>query len=44
MNYPTYQLMVVNALGDLYSKILTYLPNLVAAIIVLIVGWILAIF
>lgn len=44
MDYPSYQLLVVNALSDLYSKTLTYLPNLVAAIIVLIVGWILAIF
>ncbi len=44
MDYPTYQLLVVNALSGLYSKTLTYLPNLVAAIIVLIVGWILAIF
>ncbi|MFA5990701.1 MAG: hypothetical protein WC794_00435 [Candidatus Doudnabacteria bacterium] len=44
MDYPTYQLLVVNALSDLYSKTLTYLPNVVVAIIVLIVGWILAIF
>jgi len=44
MDYPTYQLMVVNALQDLYTKTLTFIPNLVAAIIVLIIGWILAIF
>ncbi|MBI5530372.1 MAG: hypothetical protein HY918_02620 [Candidatus Doudnabacteria bacterium] len=44
MDYPTYQAVVVNALSDLYSKTLTYLPNLVAAIIVLIIGWLLAIF
>ncbi len=44
MDYPTYQVTVVNALQDLYSKTLTYLPNLVAAIIVVIIGWILATF
>ncbi len=44
MDYPTYQAVVVQALGDLYSKTLTYLPNLVAAIIVVILGWLLAIF
>jgi hypothetical protein len=44
MDYPTYQAVVVQALADLYAKILTYLPNLVAAIIILIIGWILAIF
>ncbi len=44
MDYPTYQVVVINALGDLYSKTLTYLPNLIATIIVLIIGWILAIF
>lgn len=44
MGYPTYQAVVVQALADLYSKTLTYLPNLVAAIIVVILGWLLAIF
>ncbi len=44
MDYPTYQATVFKALQDLYSKTLTFLPNLVAAIIVLILGWILAIF
>jgi Conserved TM helix len=44
MDYTTYQAVVVGALGDLYSKTLTYLPNLVAAIIVVIIGWLLAIF
>jgi hypothetical protein len=44
MDYPTYQAVIVQALGDLYSKTLTYLPNLVAAIIVVILGWLLAIF
>lgn len=44
MDYPTYQAVVVQALGDLYAKTLSYLPNLVATIIVLIIGWILAIF
>ncbi|HVY67758.1 MAG TPA: hypothetical protein VHA30_02605, partial [Patescibacteria group bacterium] len=41
MDYPTYQAMVVSALGDLYAKTLSYLPNLVAAVIVLILGWLL---
>ena len=36
--------MVVEALADLYSKTLSYLPNLVATIIVLIIGWLLATF
>ncbi len=44
MEYTTYQLMVVNALGDLYSKTIIYLPNILAAVIVLVLGWILAIF
>jgi len=44
MDYTTYQAVVVGALADLYSKTLTYLPNLVAAIIVVIIGWLLAIF
>lgn len=44
MDYPTYQVTVVSALQDLYSRTLTYLPNLVAAIIVVILGWLLAIF
>jgi len=44
MDYTTYQAVVVQALADLYSKTLTYLPNLVAAIIIVIIGWLLAIF
>lgn len=44
MDYTTYQTVVVQALADLYSKTLTYLPNLVAAIIVVIIGWLLAMF
>lgn len=44
MDYPTYQMTVFKALQDLYSKILTYLPNLLAAVIILIIGWLLAIF
>jgi hypothetical protein len=44
MDYPTYQVTVVNALQDLYAKTISYLPNLVAAIIVLIIGWLLAAF
>ncbi len=41
---PTYQSMVVNSLQGLYDKTLSFLPNLLAAIIVLIVGWLVAIF
>ncbi len=44
MDYTTYQAVVVQALADLYTKTLTYLPNLVAAIIVVIIGWLLAMF
>ena len=44
MDYSTYQVTVVNALSDLYAKTISYLPNLVAAIIVLIVGWIIGLF
>lgn len=44
MDYTTYQYVVVSALKDLYAKTLTYVPNLIAAIIVLIFGWLLAIF
>lgn len=44
MDYPTYQVLVINALQDLYTKTLSYLPNLIAAIIVVIIGWILAMF
>lgn len=44
MNYPTYQAVVLGALSDLYDKTLSYLPNLIAAVIVLIVGWLVAIF
>ena len=40
----TYQSVVLSALRDLYSKTLSYLPNLLAAIIVVIVGWLIAIF
>src|SRR6185437_3718896 len=44
MDYSTYQVTVVNALSDLYSRTISYLPNLLAAIIVLIVGWIIGLF
>lgn len=44
MDYTTYQAVVVQALASLYANTLTYLPNLVAAIIVVIIGWLLAIF
>lgn len=44
MDYPTYQVIVINALQDLYSKTLSYFPNLIATIIVLVIGWILGTF
>lgn len=44
MDYTSYQAMITSALGDLYSKTLSYIPNLIAAIIVLIIGWIIGIF
>jgi hypothetical protein len=44
MDYTTYQAVVFQAFTDLYSKTISYLPNLVAAIIVLIVFWLLAMF
>ncbi len=44
MDYPTYQVMVIGSLQDLYERTISYLPNLLAAIIVLIVGWLLAMF
>ena len=42
--YQTYQVTVLNALGDLYAKTISFLPNLIAAVIVLIVLWIVGIF
>src|SRR3989344_3995744 len=44
MEYSSYQLTIVGSLQDLYDKVIAYLPNLVAAIIVLIIGWLLAMF
>lgn len=44
MDYPTYQATVVDALSRLYAQVISYLPNLVAAIIVLLIGWLLATF
>lgn len=44
MNNITYQESVIRALSELYTKTITFLPNLLAAIIVLIIGWLLAIF
>lgn len=44
MDYTTYQIVVLASLKDLYDKTLTFLPNLLAAVIVLIIGWVLAIF
>lgn len=44
MDYSTYQVTVVSALQDLYFRVISYLPNLVVAIIVLIIGWLLGLF
>ncbi len=44
MNNITYQESVIRALSELYTKAISFLPNLLAAIIVLIIGWLLAIF
>lgn len=44
MDYQSYQSVVLGSLKDLYSKALSYLPNLMAAVIVVIIGWLLATF
>jgi len=44
MNNDTYQLTVVNALKDLYATVIGFLPELIAALIILIIGWLLAMF
>ncbi len=44
MDYPTYQAVAIDSLADLYDKTRMVLPNLLAAIIVLIIGWVLATF
>ncbi len=36
----TYQTTIVSSMQELYSKVISWLPNLVAAIIVLILGWV----
>ncbi|GAC1413250.1 MAG: hypothetical protein NVSMB66_4650 [Candidatus Doudnabacteria bacterium] len=42
--YGTYQSSVVDSLQGLWFKILSFLPNLLAAIIFLILGWLVAVF
>lgn len=42
--YPNYQSAVLGSLSDLYNKLITFLPNLLAAIVVLMLGWLLGIF
>lgn len=44
MNTLTYQETVWQALQQLYTKVVSFLPNLLVAIIVLILGWLIAIF
>ncbi len=42
--YGTYQSSVVDSLQSLWYKVLGFLPNIIAAIIFLILGWLIAIF
>lgn len=42
--YGTYQSSIVDSIQALWYKVLGYLPNIVAAIIILILGWLVAIF
>lgn len=42
--YGTYQSSVVDSLQSLWFKVLSFLPNLLAAIIFLILGWLVAVF
>lgn len=42
--YYTYQSTILDSLQGLFYKIMSYLPNLIAAILVLLVGWMIAIF
>ncbi len=44
MENTTYQMTVITSLEELYRKTIGYVPNLVAAIIVVIIGWLIAIF
>ncbi|MCL5667367.1 MAG: hypothetical protein M1383_06380 [Patescibacteria group bacterium] len=44
MDYPTYQVTVFQSLKELYYQVLVYVPNLIAAIIVVILGWLVALF
>ncbi len=44
MDNTTYQMTVLTALQELYRKTIGYVPNLVAAIIVVIIGWLIGIF
>lgn len=45
MNYSSnYQSVVVDALRNLYDKVFTFLPNILAAIVILVLGWLIAIF
>ena len=44
MDYQTYQVTIVDSLNGLYHTVVGYLPNLLAVIIVLIVGWLVGMF
>ncbi|SRR5258708_5855905 len=44
MDYYTYQSTIVDSLQSLFYRIVGFLPNILAAIIVLLVGWMIAIF
>jgi len=43
-NYNDYQMAVTRSVSDLYERVIAYLPNVVAAIIVLLAGWIIGTF
>ncbi len=44
MIYETFQTSVMSSLQELYQKVIIYLPNILAAVIVLILGWLIGSF
>jgi hypothetical protein len=43
-NYTDYQMAVTDSFSDLFNRIIAFLPNIIAAIIVLLAGWIIGTF
>ncbi len=43
-DYNEYSMAVTDSLGDLFNRIISYLPNIIAAMIVLLAGWIIGTF